>query len=149
MSKISDKLYYEKNKERISARNKLWKKNNSEKVKEHRRITYRNNHEKVLEKSRLYRSSLSPERKLKLKLRPYGLSVEEFIEIVDKQENKCAICGEKPKHNRRLAIDHNHITGQVRGLLCFKCNSSIGLLGEDLSILNKIIEYLNFHNGNK
>lgn len=147
MSKISDKLYYEKNKERISARNKLWKQNNLDKVKEHRRVTYYNNQEKVLEKCRQYRSSLSPERKLKIKLRQYGLSVEEFLEIIDKQENKCAICGEKPKHNRKLAIDHNHITGQVRGLLCFKCNSSIGLLNEDVVILNKIIEYLNYHNG--
>lgn len=62
-----------------------------------------------------------------LKLR-YGLSVEDFNQIRLNQQNKCAIC--VLEFNKTPCVDHDHLTGEIRGLLCLKCNSAIGFLGD-------------------
>jgi len=63
--------------------------------------------------------------------------------FLQKQENCCGICGKKQVDEvRDFAIDHDHDTGIVRGLLCFKCNSGIALLQEDVDILRSAIKYL-------
>jgi len=72
--------------------------------------------------------------------REYGLTEEEYNNMVLSQNNMCAICN-KP-NDRTLHIDHEHVTGKVRGLLCSNCNLGIGLLQEDLIILNRAIKYL-------
>lgn len=72
--------------------------------------------------------------------RLYGLNEEEYNNMILSQNNLCAICN-KPS-NKTLHIDHDHVTGRVRGLLCSNCNLGIGLLEEDLIILNRAIEYL-------
>lgn len=58
------------------------------------------------------------------------------------QDNKCAICDKPPKDGKRLFIDHNHLTGDVRGLLCVECNTGLGMFGDRLEVLQKAIEYL-------
>lgn len=72
----------------------------------------------------------------------YGINPEEYITMHEKQNGKCAICGESPKTLRGLHIDHSHITGKVRGLLCHGCNTGIGALKEDAQILLNAIKYL-------
>jgi hypothetical protein len=70
----------------------------------------------------------------------YGLTVEEFDMMYNEQEGKCACCN---KHfDVTPHIDHNHLTNKVRGLLCPNCNKAIGLVYEDIDILNNIITYL-------
>ena len=59
-----------------------------------------------------------------------------------KQEGRCAICGEEPSTKRGLAIDHCHITGKVRGLLCHGCNIGIGSMKDSAVLLLKAIRYL-------
>lgn len=66
------------------------------------------------------------------------------------QGNKCAICGSEETDKRRgklraLAVDHDHETGKVRGLLCGACNKGIGLLKDDAEILRKAAAYLDKH----
>lgn len=78
--------------------------------------------------------------KLKLKTK-YGLSYEDYLVILEKQNNKCAICGVTP--TRRLDVDHNHETGKVRGLLCPKCNRALGSFNDNIVYLSRAIEYLN------
>lgn len=56
----------------------------------------------------------------------------------------CAVCG-KPEQGRRLNIDHDHVTGLVRGLLCRKCNAGIGLLGDTPEGVEAALEYLRRH----
>jgi hypothetical protein len=51
----------------------------------------------------------------------YGVTEEEYRALLDAQEGRCAICRRRPV-NRRLAVDHDHNTGKVRGLLCYTCN---------------------------
>lgn len=53
--------------------------------------------------------------------RTYGITAEEYDAILDHQEGRCAICLKPPKA-KRLAVDHDHRTGLVRGLLCTNCN---------------------------
>ena len=72
--------------------------------------------------------------------RLYGLNEEEYNNMILSQNNLCAICN-KPS-DKTLHIDHDHATGMVRGLLCHNCNTGIGMLQEDLIILNRAIEYL-------
>jgi hypothetical protein len=70
----------------------------------------------------------------------YGINEEEYNNMIISQNNICAIC-HKPS-NKTLHIDHNHITGKVRGLLCSNCNTGIGFFKEDLDSLARAIKYL-------
>lgn len=73
--------------------------------------------------------------------RRYGLSMDEYNAILAAQDGLCAIC-KGPPGARRLAVDHDHETGEVRGLLCPNCNRGIGNFRDDPSLLRAAIEYL-------
>ena len=70
----------------------------------------------------------------------YGLSKEEYYSLLENQNGVCAICFKKDKI--RLAVDHNHNTGKVRGLLCSNCNRGIGLLKDSTAMLLSAAQYL-------
>ena len=73
--------------------------------------------------------------------RKYGLTIDEYNAMLEKQEKSCAICGGvDPK--KRLAVDHNHKTNEIRGLLCSHCNMGLGHFKDDLTLLAKAIQYL-------
>jgi hypothetical protein len=76
--------------------------------------------------------------------RKYGITLEDYNSMFISQGGCCAICNTHQKDiEKRLSVDHCHNSGNVRGLLCNSCNTSIGLLKEDVGILNAAIEYLN------
>ena len=77
----------------------------------------------------------------------YGLEKEEYLAILKDQDGRCYICRKLPeecKPRRNLAVDHNHTSGHVRGLLCFNCNHR--LLGwyirDDAAKARRIVKYL-------
>jgi hypothetical protein len=70
----------------------------------------------------------------------YKLTIEQYNELLIKQNNKCAICGET--FITTPHIDHDHITGKVRGLLCKKHNLLLGNANDNINILNNAIKYL-------
>lgn len=73
----------------------------------------------------------------------YGLSLEDYYLMLAGQEGRCAICGDEFGEIRKhIHVDHNHETGEVRGLLCQACNVSIGRMREDANVLRKAAEYL-------
>ena len=73
----------------------------------------------------------------------FGLTEDDYYNMVKEQSNKCAICGRTPfGKNKRLCVDHNHSTGKVRGLLCQKCNRGLGCFGDDLDTLKVATQYL-------
>lgn len=74
--------------------------------------------------------------------RKYGISVEEYDEMLAGQGGKCAICNRSETIARRLAVDHCHATRRVRGLLCYKCNTAIGLFGDDPKVVRSAAVYL-------
>lgn len=77
--------------------------------------------------------------------RKYGIDTIEYDRMLKSQDGKCKICGtDRPGiKGRRFAVDHNHVTGEVRGLLCLRCNLLIGHAKDDIQILQKAMEYLN------
>lgn len=77
------------------------------------------------------------------KLRTFGLTPECYAKMLDAQGGNCALCGRHyTEFSRALAVDHCHKTGKVRGLLCSPCNTGIGNLKEDVSILQGAVAYL-------
>lgn len=70
--------------------------------------------------------------------RRYGITIEEYDALFVTQSGLCSICAGESE--RWLVIDHDHNTGQVRGLLCWQCNGALGILGEDN--LKRALDYL-------
>lgn len=86
--------------------------------------------------------------------RHYGLNIKGYNKLLKQQGGVCAICRNKEisKQNKKikfLSVDHDHITGKNRGLLCKNCNTAIGSLSDDVLILQKAIEYLKKHKKKK
>lgn len=80
----------------------------------------------------------------------FGLGADAYLNMVEQQDGRCAICGMEESaviNGRRitLAIDHDHDTKAVRGLLCLKCNRALGLFQDSMPILEKAIAYLAKH----
>lgn len=79
--------------------------------------------------------------------RNYNMTLDEYLNLAEKQNFKCALCGQenyamKDIHSGALVVDHNHETGEVRGLLCHNCNRALGLLQDSIHTIDKIIPYL-------
>ena len=70
-----------------------------------------------------------------------GLSLKQYEDLLKEQEGKCAICRRHPTRTR-LAVDHCHKTGRVRGLLCNNCNTGLGLLGDQEESVERALSYL-------
>jgi hypothetical protein len=79
-----------------------------------------------------------------LKLR-YDVSLQEFNRMLGLQNGRCAICGKVPDEGRSPALDHDHETGEARGILCHHCNAGLGHFREDPDIMRKAAEYLREH----
>jgi hypothetical protein len=75
-------------------------------------------------------------------LRKTGATPALYAELFLKQGGKCLICQGPQQANRNLCVDHCHKTGKIRGLLCTKCNSAIGKLGDDPAMLLRALHYL-------
>ena len=73
--------------------------------------------------------------------RRYNITLEEYNILFEKQNGKCAICNKK-QINKQLAVDHDHNTGKVRGLLCQNCNTGIGKFKDNPKLLLKAKAYL-------
>lgn len=75
------------------------------------------------------------------RLSRYGITGEQYNELINKQNGVCAIC--KTEGNKRsLSVDHDHRSGKIRGLLCHNCNLSLGLCHDSVETLQAAIEYL-------
>lgn len=72
----------------------------------------------------------------------YGLTVEDFEELSATQCHVCAICKQPPQGKKRLSVDHDHITGKIRGLLCDSCNIGLGMFRDNPTLLQVAIGYL-------
>lgn len=128
--KIYNKQYHSKpeNKERSRVKRVEYCKINTEKMKLYWKNRYKANRESI--------ASASLEKL-------YGITQNEYNKMFNEQEGKCHTCKihqNKLKHS--LAVDHCHISKRVRGLLCHKCNTALGLAKDNIDILNNLIKYL-------
>lgn len=110
-----------------NATSMAWRKNNLELCRARRRANYAANPHRQLGASRKWR---------------FGVTEDEYNEILMFQNGVCAICKEKCREGKALAIDHNHATNYVRGLLCRQCNTALGMLREDPAIVKRAENYL-------
>lgn len=111
---VKRRSYYEANKEVIKLRAKTWESQNPIRVKERG-----------------------------WKRKGIEITHAEYEAMLVQQEYRCAICGVHASElDRALCVDHDHKTGQVRGLLCNNCNRSIGLLQDDPDVLRAALIYL-------
>lgn len=119
----------------VDALNKKYRENNREKYRESRNKHYNKNHKKYRELHYL---------------RKYNITLQDFEALFSLQGGACAICGTTDYSERmvyaKLVVDHCHITGSVRGLLCKSCNIGLGEFKDDASILLAAVEYLNDRN---
>jgi len=84
--------------------------------------------------------------------RHYGITAAEYDVLFARQGGLCACCGQpetamsnKANRIKRLAVDHCHVTGKVRALLCATCNQGLGQFGDDIERLKQAIAYLERH----
>jgi hypothetical protein len=92
-----------------------------------------------------HKMNATPNRRLHLRkyqLKQYGLTLEDYDALLKAQDGLCAICHKPERKNPSLSVDHNHITGKVRGLLCDRCNRVLGAVEDTVEILRSAIDYL-------
>lgn len=147
------KQNYEHRKEYL----KQWHKENIEKVKKQRedykdiknkkrREKYKNDEE--YKKKRLIESKKwqenNPDKRKNQRLKQYGISFDEFNLLLIKANNKCQICGYDNIDDKKIfpVIDHCHNNGNVRGILCSKCNLALGHFNDSIENLENAIKYL-------
>ena len=132
---------------------RAWRAKNKEKNAEYQKQYYKKYREENLEKLNAYNKQWREENKEQDKLvmetarlkRKYNLSRDEYEALLESQNNCCKICGTHGTENTqgKLYVDHCHTTGKVRGLLCMKCNTALGLLDDNKDRITKLLDYLN------
>jgi len=109
----------------------------------------RENNAKAMRASRRRNPLEHQIRKANHDLKAYGLTFERYKQMLEAQEGRCAICRTNdPKGRgkiRRFAVDHCHRTGDVRALLCHRCNGALGMVSDDADILQRMIDYIKEH----
>jgi hypothetical protein len=107
------------------------------------------NPDKVRESQKRSRTSKPRVYRNKQLLWTFGITLEQYEQMLADQGGVCAVCGKteteihpQSKRVRNLNVDHCHDTGHVRGLLCNSCNRGIGLLKDDPTILRRALNYL-------
>jgi hypothetical protein len=75
--------------------------------------------------------------------REFGITLAQYNAVLEFQGGKCAICNRPVREFKtRLAVDHSHTSGLLRGLLCWRCNKALGVFRDDLNRLRAAVEYL-------
>lgn len=117
---------------------KAWRKRNPEKAKQHNLNQRKSNPNTILYTKYGHLRQYWPEL-------PLSLAVAEYNKLFEQQQGRCAICGRRhTEFPRQLDVDHNHISKQVRGLLCWSCNIGLGYFKSDVThlLLMKAAEYI-------
>ena len=107
---------------------------------------YKAHRAEVAARKRVQRAE-NPEKCASLALQTkYGITLADYDEMLETQGGGCAICGKTSGENgRRLCVDHDHETDEVRGLLCDACNRGLGYFRDDSEICRQVMLYLRGH----
>jgi hypothetical protein len=128
--RAENRAYQQAHKDEISVQRKL------------RRQTDPDYREKLLAREREYSARHSATRRAYRLRCYYGISLEEYDAMLARQGGVCAICKKPPAKGKLLVVDHCHLTGMVRGLLCGKCNSLLAFGNDDPDVMRAAIAYL-------
>jgi hypothetical protein len=137
-------------KEYIDRKRKEWHDAHPDKIKLAHKRWAKKNRDKILKHNKKIRAE-HPERARKHHLKfAFGITLDDYNKMFQEQNGVCAICGQpetkidKQKNKLRvLSVDHNHTTGQIRGLLCDRCNLGIAFFKDNAEILLNASMYLN------
>lgn len=127
------KKYYQNNKDKLYNIMKKYREKNSEYIKESHKQYYLDNKRRCREINRNNACK-----------RKYGISYQQKQEMILAQNHKCLCCGEALEKlpSNCIHVDHDHITGKIRGILCRRCNAALGFVGENVKIAFKLYEYV-------
>jgi hypothetical protein len=148
-----------------------WRRKNPERVAHHQKEEYKKrkkerqayaheynkkNRAAITERKRRYRENMTEEQRAKYLegrraasiMKRYGVSLDDYEAMLAAQGGTCALCSRTPENERfkKLSIDHCHVTGRVRGLLCASCNHSLGKLGDTIERLKRAAAYVEGNN---
>lgn len=133
------KGYYQENKEKWAERRRRLR----EEINAEKRRRYKENEDirdYYKRQARAWKAK-NPSKALAHDLAAYGMSLDEYQELIKRQGRRCAICGAK-QNGRRLSVDHCHVSKKVRGLLCSSCNFGLGIFKDNPKLLLKAVAYL-------
>jgi len=136
------RAYYLKNKEKLREKNKRWLAANPGKVAEYSRRFHAKHPERKSEYYRRHRAKRRDQIESNRLKRRYGITREQVEQMKIAQNNQCSICS---KELVKSHIDHDHVTGKVRSILCPHCNGALGLLQESARIAFLAASYLQSH----
>lgn len=149
---LKKKNYRDSHKDEIKEYSKVYYDKNGEKLKDYQknlRFAQTEDHRES-ERSRLHNYWVDNKEHVRSIKRAYlyGISKEEYEELKTSQHESCKICNTHFSDTPRgLLVDHDHITGKVRGLLCHNCNTALGLFKDSINSLEGAINYLKEYNG--
>lgn len=105
------------------------------------RAWYAANRDKARASGKVYRARTRVARAANERRRTYGLGDDELAVMVLRSEGMCDLCGRPFASSAGTCIDHCHDTGRVRGLLCRRCNTALGTLGDTTASLRRVVAY--------
>lgn len=145
------KEWTKRNPEKARITRSHWAKNNRERIYLNKKIrdSRPGAHEARKKYNRLWKINNAHRYKNTTLKRNYNITLEEYNELLKKQNNCCSICknketevNERSGKSKDLSVDHCHKTKKVRGLLCKSCNKALGLFKDSIDILQSSIDYL-------
>lgn len=138
------RAYRAKNTEKVRQERREYNARNREMKRQYDKEYAAKNKEKRYRVSTEWRKN-NPQKWLAIRLKHrYGITPDQMLATMKKQNHSCAICGTANFNNRGrcLDVDHCHATGRVRGMLCSNCNAAIGLMKDNPSVLRAAATYL-------
>lgn len=146
------RAYCEKNSDMIREKKRKWDSdhreqkhiyylNHIEERKAYNKKWYQDHKMETAIASKMWRAS-HPDHRRERTLSQYGLSLEEYDDILETQSGGCKICGVLEVGKRTFHVDHDHKTGKNRGLLCKHCNVMLAMARDNKDILFRAIDYL-------
>lgn len=124
-AKAASHAWYKANRAKVTKKTKAWAKANPDKLRRYKRQFYLENRDRIVEKL-------------------YGLSPGGYQRLLFSQGAACGIC--KVVFSDTPCVDHDHLTGSTRGLLCRKCNKALGLFGDSIASLCSAVTYITKRN---
>ena len=131
--KRKSREYYLKNKERHNLGSKVYAEKNREAIREYKKRHY-------IKTKRQHISNI--------RMRVYGISLEEFESLFHQQGGKCGICLSQLTLGKGAHLDHDHVSGKIRAVLCSTCNTGLGQFKDNPVLLQAAVAYLVNHKGN-
>lgn len=145
-------IFINMTKEERSSYNKAYNEKNKEKILLRKKQFYQSNKKRLTkiqtEYNKTHYAEMRAYQRAYYRLKCYGLDKATFDKMLCDQHGKCGICGMVFDLNAKITsphVDHNHITGKVRSLLCHKCNLGLGYFLEKPEVLIKAAEYIKYH----